>query len=359
MADFAVLTIQIRLSAEQHYQVGMHLHISTNGNTWVRDLTPRPEITLPWLDLQQAHLDPDAYGRLLGAALLSSEAARTMLAVARDRANAAGLALHVGLDLDPTDQQLGALHWELLHDSTPDDPLWSASEQLIFSRLLASNIPAKLEPQPGPPRSALLVVASPTDISSFGFKPSDGAGEVKRVRASLQSLDLHVEARGINGAATLGAIVEGLRQQEPDIFLLIAHGRVVDGESYLWLEKEDGQSDRVSATRLTKRIKSLTRLPALIVLVACESAGTSHPDANLRTLGPMLAGIGVPAVLALQGNLSIATNVVLLPTFCRELLRDGVSDRALAVARGAVLDQQDCGCRCSGSACGMIASGRV
>jgi SIR2-like domain/CHAT domain len=83
-----------------------------------------------------------------------------------------------------------------------------------------------------------------------------------------------------------------------------------------------------------------------VVLASCQSAGegadarTSDAGA-LIALGPGLAEAGVPAVLAMQGNVTIATVAEFMPVFFRELQRDGQIDRAVAVARGAVRERGD------------------
>ena len=58
-------------------------------------------------------------------------------------------------------------------------------------------------------------------------------------------------------------------------------------------------------------------------------------------MGPSLIEAGVPAVIAMQGDVTIKTAAAFMPVFFQELRRDGLIDRAMAVARGAVRDQPD------------------
>ena len=58
-------------------------------------------------------------------------------------------------------------------------------------------------------------------------------------------------------------------------------------------------------------------------------------------LGPRLAEAGVPAVIAMQGNVTMKTAAAFMPVFFQELRRDGLVDRAMSVARGAVRDRPD------------------
>ena len=87
-------------------------------------------------------------------------------------------------------------------------------------------------------------------------------------------------------------------------------------------------------------LSELTTRPRLLVLASCESAGASAGDA-LAALGPRLAEAGIPAVLAMQGKISVETVAQFMPVFFHELQRDGQIDRALAVARGAVRKRYD------------------
>ena len=84
-----------------------------------------------------------------------------------------------------------------------------------------------------------------------------------------------------------------------------------------------------------------------MVLVSCHSAGDGQQiEASQRTtvqatLAGRLADAGVPAVLAMQGRISVKTVEQMMPTFFTELLRDGQIDRALAVARAKVRGRDD------------------
>ena len=83
-----------------------------------------------------------------------------------------------------------------------------------------------------------------------------------------------------------------------------------------------------------------------MVLASCQSAGLggdarSNDAGVLAALGPRLAEAGVPAVLAMQGDISMETVSRFMPTFFHELQRDGQIDRAMAAARGAIRDRHD------------------
>lgn len=148
------------------------------------------------------------------------------------------------------------------------------------------------------------------------------------------------------GSATLDNIVQHLRNG-CDILYLVAHGKLQDDQPYLYLEDETGKTTMIAGNELVTRIRELTVRPRLVVLASCQSAGQGTSDLTaqdagaLAALGPRLAEIGVPAVLAMQGNISMATIRRFMPIFFEELRHDGQIDRAMAVARGRVRDRHD------------------
>jgi hypothetical protein len=82
------------------------------------------------------------------------------------------------------------------------------------------------------------------------------------------------------------------------------------------------------------------------MLCSCQSAsgeneqGTAD-EGELSALGPRLAGAGVSAVVAMQGNVSMTTAQAFAPAFLRALAQHGIVDRAMATARRAVRARHD------------------
>ena len=150
----------------------------------------------------------------------------------------------------------------------------------------------------------------------------------------------------MRGKVTLQEIIARLRDG-CDILYLVAHGMLTDGEPWLFLEQEDGTGKWVAGSELATRIQELNERPRLVVLVSCQSAGAgeaepaSRDSGALAGLGPRLAEAGVPAVIAMQGNFTMKTAGAFMPVLFQELRRDGLADRAMAVARGTVRDRPD------------------
>lgn len=341
MDQFAALTLQLRPAETEHW-LGMHLRLPAHqvDARLLPDASVR--VSLPWAELRAAANDPAAYGHLLSAALFTDQRARTALAIARAQADTAGLPLHTGIDISGATAEVHGLRWELLQDPEPGQVAWALNERLPLARTPVGDALLPVAPRPGPASSVLVAVASPADLPDYGFLPLDIIGEVARARQALAPLRPIVVARAEGVPCTLTRLLDGLRDG-PDMLLLVAHGRYVEGEVYLWLEDEQGRSARVAGGEFVARLTALlpaTR-PALVMFATCESGGSDGVGMPAHALGPLLASRGIPAVIAVHGLLSLDTNAIFLPVLLREVLEDGMIDRAVAAARGAVSDRPD------------------
>ncbi len=275
------------------------------------------------------------YGKLLGQSLFTP-AVKSEFEKAAAVASALEAGLRVRLYFGVSAPELHDLRWETLRNPQTGEPFLT-NETLPFSRYLSSadGRPARLRPQSE--LRALALIANPTDIAEYGMTALNVADELRRINAGFGAVP--VTALASEGKASLPNLFAHLRE-EYDILYLVAHGQLEKGEPLLWLERENGKAQRVAGAELVTRIEELAQCPRLIVLVSCQSAGTSAEGA-LSALGPRLAEAGVPAVIAMQGNISIKTAAEFMPVFFRELQRDGQIDRAMAVARGVVRERPD------------------
>jgi hypothetical protein len=110
------------------------------------------------------------------------------------------------------------------------------------------------------------------------------------------------------------------------------------------LEDEQGQAIMESGTRLIEEFYSMWQRPRLIVMAACETGGDGvleTDEAALTALGPRLAREGIPAVLAMQGQISVETANDFMKAFFTALREEEEIDTAVAVARNKVRDRHD------------------
>jgi hypothetical protein len=108
----------------------------------------------------------------------------------------------------------------------------------------------------------------------------------------------------------------------------------------------------VSGLKLVQELATLRNLPRLVVLISCQSAGDGaapvpRPDrGTLSAIGPRLAEAGVPAVLAMQGDLQMPTAREFLPPFFKALQETGQVDEVVTRARRRSAWPPTAGCRC-------------
>lgn len=297
-------------------------------------------VALDHAALQALSLDPAGYGRQLSAALFADPQLRAAWQQARAVAQQLGV-LRLRLRLDAGAPALHALRWELLRDPEDDTPL-ALSERVLLSRYLESRDFTPLAIPLRPALHALVIVANPTNLATFGLAELDVEGEVGRARTALGDIPTtivgdHPEAQARR--ATLATITAALRDG-PQLVLLVCHGSVVADAPYLWLEQEDGRAERVPGHDFVQAVVQLAVRPLLLILASCQSGGRGYDD-TLAALGPQLARAGVAGVLAFQGDVAMATVRRLLPPLFTALRSDGSIDRALAAARGAIAQQPD------------------
>lgn len=337
MSDYADLEITLTRWKKDSYRV--ELRYSQPGSETDTRLNAPATVRFDLAALRALELQPDEYGKQLGANLLGDEYVKTMFAQSRASAQAQKLDLRLRLIIDPTAAELHELRWEMLRDPSDHSSLVT-SERILFTRYLASQDfrPVKIKPQKD--LRALVFISNPTNLADLqGFAPIDSAGELERARKALDNLA--VTTLEANEFATLNKLVEKLRG-DIDILYLVAHGAVGAEEPVVFLQDDTGKLNDVQASELVARINELQDTPSLVVLASCQSANMSASDNGvLASLGPRLASAGVPAVIAMQGNITMQTVAQFMPVFFQELQRDRQIDRAMAAARAAVRDNAD------------------
>jgi hypothetical protein len=199
---------------------------------------------------------------------------------------------------------------------------------------------------------ALVVIPGPTDAEQWpALARIDPAREEQRARANLGGIPVKVLSGG--GKASLQSLGVTLQANEDrggfDILYLVCHGsledkagsRAVPGagpDSVLLLESEAGTTERVAGTELVQLLRDRSHRPRLVVLASCQSggAGNERPaesQAALAAIGPRLAAAGIPAVVAMQGDVRQDSAEKFLESFFGELAKHGQVDRGVAVAR--------------------------
>jgi len=337
---YAELEIGLHRAAAESYQVELRF---THPESETEVLPERGTAALDLPELLALRSQPRDYGKTLAAGLFHARNVRTLYARARTAVEVNGLFLRLRLRVDPSAPELHALRWELLTDPETGAPL-ATSEKTLFSRFMVSHDWRHVRLRPKAELAALVAVAAPANLDRFKLAGVDLEGEIARARESLRGIEIDVAGR--EQPLTLEHLVARLRQGV-DVLYLVCHGALIKGVPRLYLQDEDGKVAVADGNDLAVRIAELPQPPRLVVLASCQSAGTEigldlEGKATAEaSLAPRLAEAGVPAVLAMQGRITMETVKRAMPLFFAELLKDGQIDRAMAVARGEVRARPD------------------
>src|SRR5690606_8169011 len=173
------------------------------------DLVPGTPITLDDESLKRLIVQPDVYGAALTAMVFASKELLGAWREARGYADGLGVPLRLRLNLEG-DDTLHALHWELLRDPIDSTPL-AHSQRTRLSRFLPTASLRAAQASAPPQLRAVVAVANPAELPSFGMQPVDSEGEVARAQEGLADLSLTIlDGREGRPAATMAAIAAAL-----------------------------------------------------------------------------------------------------------------------------------------------------
>jgi hypothetical protein len=317
-----------------------------------QDLTPgnAAPVQIDPAQLRALSASDAAYGRALTATLFI-DWVKQGFQTARLLAAVKNTALRVRLSIASGAAELHNLRWETLRDPEDDAKWLLTSERVLFSRYLSSDDWRWVQSRARTALKALLIISNPTDLGDYRvddkpLAPIDVAAERERATLALQGTHVDDLASDLEMGSqpTLDNLTDRLRDVY-DIIYVVCHG-AVRPEPWILLCKATGEGQYVTARQLTARLRDTAQVPRLVVLASCQSAGTGdvaapNGDGVLAALGPEIAKAGVPAVVAMQGDVSMETVEQFMPVFFSELQRDGQIDRALAAARAVIERRPD------------------
>ncbi len=297
-------------------------------------------------------VDPDTirqYGQELFRRLFPERLGHAFQ-VARTTATMHQQPLRLRLALDPFDPVLHAIPWELLHLPATDGlsrptPL-ATNDQILFSRYLDSERYPLTEPLDHRPIRMLLVLSEPTDLQSWGLAPFDRLATerdlLQRFKPFVDSGQLVCDALPIAEASAWRSALErgALRNERDrgyDAVLYMGHALFLPQHGTRLLLEHGPQRrgrlfDGAEFVRVCEQLP-VSHKPALIALVACNSA-TVDLHAPLSNLAASLVvESGIPAVIAMQRLVAIDLARHFTQHLTEMLLRNGMIDLAVTTAR--------------------------
>jgi hypothetical protein len=276
---------------------------------------------LPWGATGDARTD----GQRLFTSLFTSADLIKGWGVAQGRSKQMRLRLRI----DPL--ELHALPWELLCDEID---LLAADADTPFSRYLAVSREWGTAIAVRPIR-VLAVISNPIDLEEkYGLPQADVDLETQALKAAIgPAAQLDFLAAPI----TLDRLETELRKGY-HILHFIGHGafNARTKQAALYMQDAAGNAQRVLDADFAGMLNRLQAPPRLVVLAACQSAQQST-SAAFTGLGPQLVQIGLPAVIAMQENVTVVTARQFAATFYQRLLEHGTVDLAMNEARGTLI----------------------
>jgi hypothetical protein len=202
----------------------------------------------------------------------------------------------------------------------------------VLSRYLHLPVPAGKVRRRDNPLHMLAIIADPTDQTRLN--PDEWEAIIKGALAdplASGQMTLQVVKR-----ATRKEIRNALLKQKPDIIQFVGHGVYEGGRGYLALVDEaTGGTWLVDDERFANIYMGYSDNLGLISLATCESAKSDNPQGFLG-IAPQLVQRGVPAVLAMQYEVYIATAKVFLEDFFTSVAARKPIDWAVQAARNAI-----------------------
>ncbi|RRR70887.1 MAG: CHAT domain-containing protein [Candidatus Viridilinea halotolerans] len=311
------------------------------------DVVPDPGPLLNGLDVV-----PDP-GPLLNlgrrVATLLPATARQGIITAVDRARRRGCPLQIILECTEETREVLLVPWELIalpwQGGDRDDFLLLDATITLVRQVRGAGV--QRPPQLRQPLTVQALLADPLDGEPIDYAPTYAALE--------QTLTPPVAAASwYAGVGTLSALAERLRLHSPQVLHLLCHGQEATLSAGakrhdLIFTHEDGQQQRVSAFELAPLLSLAPQLQ-MILLQACYSGSTPPQTSKSATDSDSVVGArraiesialalvrkGVPAVVAMQGQVAQDAAAIFIQTLYSELQRGQHLDGAVAAGRLAM-----------------------
>ena len=282
--------------------------------------------------------DPAQDGQYLFNTLLHDGVVRKGWHIARGQAEQRGVPRRVRLRIDDDAAELHRLPWELLHE---DGVMLSAWELTPFSRYLPIDKPWGVAITDRPIR-VLAVIANPGDITArYNLPPLNSDLERYLLAQSFAAIDpSKIQLTFLRSPITLERLSRTMLGGY-DWLHFVGHGRLNARHQRVDLLMEDdlGNTRAIADHLFSGMLARQGVQPQLVFLSVCQSAAAPRGEV-LASLAPQLVRSGIPAVVAMRGQLSMRTAQEITRSFYRGLVEHGLADRALNQARNAVLSAQ-------------------
>jgi hypothetical protein len=342
VAAFADLELSLTWNSSQEaFLAGLHFTNASN----VDQVDSASSLKIDRNELRKLVNDEVAYGAALTDMVFKPKEVGKFYTLAVAAAQATPVHFRLRIEGAP---EYHDVRWELLRDPNNPEQKVATSHHMLFSRYLGSKDwrPVELRELRSP--RALIVIANPANLGAWSpggreLEPVDVEAELARAQAALANYRTEVLAGpgDKRNAPSMDNVISRLADGF-DILYLVAHGALHNEKPLIFLEEENSTVTDPDAGRLIARVRDLTQPPSVVFLSSCQSAGAESADGGaLAALGPKLSEAGVPAVIAMQGNITMPTAGDFAIAFFESFRQDGIVDQAVAEARGRIRERPD------------------
>lgn len=262
--------------------------------------------------------------------------------------------LRILLFIEAEDIQLITLRWErLCVPKNVQEDSWNffrLEQKFPFSLYIPASIDWHFPPIGKRDLRALVLAGSPKNLDQYHLDDFNVEKAVSSVREALGEIPCDVLASSsekipkVIGPPTLDELCRQLTDRRKQYTLLhfICHGRLLeDGDTALYLANNKNQVEVIEGKELIQRLKCLQRLPRFAFLSTCESA-SPEAEGALGGLGQRLVWkLGMPAVIAMTGKVTVETAFALNKNFYQQLRESGYVDLALTEATASLMGRKD------------------
>ncbi|MFZ4660145.1 MAG: SUMF1/EgtB/PvdO family nonheme iron enzyme [Caldilineaceae bacterium] len=340
--DYLDFAIEVHAHTDSHYSVAvrspagearttapfpftdaaLESHLLKLENAILRSAGRRRKAPTPEEEAVQS-FGRDLFGFLLRDELLSRFRACQQLAHDQQKG--------VRIKLSVTPPALAGLPWEFLYDPARRDYLClDANTPLVRY----PELPLTIQPLPvTPPLRILGLCVDASDLTRL-----DVTEEKARMAAAVQTLQAQglVELTWLDGQSA-DDLQRAMRRGPWHILHFIGHGSFDQGreEGLIHLADATGKAAPLYATQLARLLARQRHDLRLVLLNACEGARGGRLDLFAGTAAT-LVGSGIPAVLAMQYEITDDAAIAFARTFYEALADNLPVDTAVADARNAM-----------------------
>ena len=237
--------------------------------------------------------------------------------------------------------QLDRLPWEFLFIPDPNKPedgffFTGAKTELILTRYVPQSELVKRLGDAAPGILKILVAVSrPTGLGSI---PNEDIDKVIAQMREIKKAQVRVLK---DGECTAKRLYEELQDFTPHIFHFIGHGEagklafVMDPKDPNYRETEEFQRQWVTSKDLEQLFVKCNPKPRLVFLHACKGAASDSLEA-FNSCALELVRSDIPAVVAMQYNISVDDAGLFAKTFYEELGQGCDVDEAVRAGREAL-----------------------